>query len=57
MQRGELWEIQFPLVAREDSEPCRPGPVLIVSANAYNRSAIRTVIVAVFTSKRSSLPI
>jgi mRNA interferase MazF len=50
LQRGEIWDAQFPLENAEGSEPYGHGPVLIVSSDAYNRSAIRTVIVAVITS-------
>ena len=49
MHHGEIWDAQFPLPHPEGSEPYGHGPVLIVSSDAYNRSAIRTVIVAVIT--------
>lgn len=47
-QRGEIWWADLP-------EPCRsePGfrrPVLVIQADAFNRSRIQTVIVAVVTS-------
>ena len=50
MKRGEIWEIEFPLVARENSEPYGHGLVVIVSSDAFNQSAIQTVMVAVLTS-------
>lgn len=50
LQRGEIWDAQFPLEDVQGSEPYGHGPVVIVSSNAFNRSAIRTVIVAVITS-------
>ena len=63
MNRGEIWEIEFPLVARENSEPVLTqnthltgrvayghGLAVIVSSDAFNQSAIRTVMVAVLTS-------
>jgi mRNA interferase MazF len=50
LQRGEIWDAQFPLEDVQGSEPYGHGPVVIVSSDAFNRSAIRTVIVAVITS-------
>jgi mRNA interferase MazF len=50
LQHGEIWNAQFPLEHAEGSEPYGHGPVLIVSSDAFNRSAIRTVVVAVITS-------
>jgi mRNA interferase MazF len=50
VKRGEIWNIQFPLPERENSEPDGHGCVVIVSSDAFNQSAIRTVIVAVVTS-------
>ena len=50
MKRGEIWEIEFPLVTRENSEPFGHGLVVIVSSDAFNQSAIRTIMVAVLTS-------
>ena len=48
MMRGEIW-----WAALRDPRASEPGyrrPVLIVQSDAFNRSAIRTVIVAVITS-------
>lgn len=48
MQRGEVWWAALP-----DPVGSGPGyrrPVLIVQANAFNQSAIRTTICAVITS-------
>lgn len=50
MRRGELWNIEFPLRTRENSEPYGHGPVVIVSADWANASAIRTVLVAIVTT-------
>ena len=50
MKRGEIWTIRFPLEDREGSEPYGHGPVVIVSSDAFNDSAIRTVLIAVVTS-------
>ena len=48
MKRGEIWwaSLQEP----RGSEPAYRRPVVIISANAFNQSAINTVIVAVLTS-------
>jgi mRNA interferase MazF len=48
MKRGEIWWASLP-----DPRPAEPGyrrPVLIVQSDAFNQSAMRTVIVAVITS-------
>jgi mRNA interferase MazF len=50
VKRGEIWEIEFPLVARDNSEPYGHGLAVIVSSDAFTQSAIQTVIVAVLTS-------
>jgi mRNA interferase MazF len=55
LQRGEIWDAQFPLEDVQGSEPYGHGtvsikPVVIVSSDAFNRSTIRTVIVTVITS-------
>ena len=47
-RRGELWWAELP--PPEDSEPGYTRPVLILSADAFNRSAIRTVVAVVVTS-------
>jgi mRNA interferase MazF len=48
IQRGEIWWAELPEPRR--SEPGYRRPVLIVQADAFNRSRIQTVIVAVITS-------
>lgn len=48
MRRGELWWATLPQPSA--SEPGFRRPVLIVQADAFNRSGIRTVIAAVLTS-------
>ena len=46
--RGEVWWADLPDPAA--SEPGGTRPFLVVQADSFNRSAIRTVIVAVITS-------
>ena len=48
IRRGELWWATLPQSSA--SEPGFRRPVLIVQADAFNRSGIRTVIAAVLTS-------
>jgi mRNA interferase MazF len=48
MRRGEIWCARLP--EPRASEPGYRRPVLIVQSNAFNQSAIRTIIVAVITS-------
>ncbi len=48
MRRGEVWWAS--LGEPRGSEPGFKRPVVIVSANAFNRSAIQTIVVAVITS-------
>ena len=48
MRRGEIWWASLPEPA--DSEPGYRCPVIIVQADDFNRSSIRTVIAAAFTS-------
>lgn len=48
MQRGEIWWASLPEPA--GSMPGYRRPVLIVQANAFNRSRIRTVIAIAITS-------
>ena len=48
MHRGEIWWADLP--EPRGSEPGFTRPVLIVQANAFNRSSIRTVIIAAITS-------
>lgn len=48
MTRGEIWWAN--LAEPRGSEPGFRRPVLIIQADSFNRSGIRTVIVAVITS-------
>ena len=48
MKKGEVWWAS--LGEPRGSEPGFKRPVIIVSANEFNRSTIKTVIVAVITS-------
>lgn len=48
VQRGEIWWADLPAPSR--SEPGFRRPVLVIQADAFNRSRIRTVIVAAITS-------
>lgn len=48
MQRGEVWWADLP--PPTGSGPGDVRPVLILSADGFNRSRLATVIVAVFTS-------
>jgi mRNA interferase MazF len=50
LKRGEIWDIEFPLIERENAEPYGHGPVVIVSSDVFNASLIKTVLVAVLTS-------
>jgi mRNA interferase MazF len=56
MVRGELWWADLGLP--RGSAPALRRPVLIVSADRYNRSNLHTIIVAVLTSnvKLAALP-
>ncbi len=48
MHKGEIWWANLP-----DSRGSEPGfrrPVMVVQANSFNRSKIRTVLVVVLTS-------
>ncbi len=48
MKRGEIWWAELP--APRGSEPGYRRPVLVVQADAFNRSKIDTVLVAAVTS-------
>ncbi|MEW6744985.1 MAG: type II toxin-antitoxin system PemK/MazF family toxin [Planctomycetota bacterium] len=48
MRRGEIWWAGLP--EPRGSEPGYRRPVVIVQADAFNRSAIQTVVVAAITS-------
>jgi len=48
IQRGEVWWADLP--TPRGSEPGYRRPVLVVQADAFNRSRIQTVIAAVITS-------
>ena len=50
MNRGEIWNIEYPLPERENSEPYGHGPAVIVSSDAFNHSGIRTIMIAAITS-------
>ncbi len=51
MRRGEIWWADIP--APRGSEPGYSRPVLVVQTDPFNESAIRTVVVVVFTSNLS----
>ena len=48
IQRGEVWWAELPEPAA--SEPGYRRPVLVVQSDDFNRSRLRTVIAAVFTT-------
>lgn len=48
IQRGEIWWATLP--APVGSEPGYRRPVLVIQANAFNRSRIATIIAVVLTS-------
>jgi len=48
LRRGEIWWADLP--PPRGSEPAKRRPVLIISADSFNRSKINTVVVAVVTS-------
>ena len=48
MRRGEIWWASLP--DPRGSEPAYRRPVLIVQSDAFNQSAIQTVIAAAITS-------
>ncbi len=48
MERGELWWASLPVP--RGSEPGYRRPVVVVQANSFNQSGIRTVITAAVTS-------
>ena len=48
MHRGEIWWASLP--APRGSEPAYRRPVVVVQSDAFNRSRIRTVVVAAITS-------
>lgn len=48
MKRGEIWWASLP--EPDGSEPSFRRPVLVVQADEFNRSTIRTVICATITS-------
>jgi mRNA interferase MazF len=56
MKRGEIWWASLPEPL--GSEPGGRRPVLIVSSNEYNQSAIKTVTVVVITTniKLANMP-
>ena len=48
MQRGEIWWASLP--SPQGSGPGHRRPVAVVQSDAFNRSRIQTVVVAVITS-------
>ena len=48
IRRGEIWWARLPTPA--GSEPGYRRPVIVLQSDAFNRSAIRTVVAAVITS-------
>ncbi len=48
MQRGEIWWASLP--SSRGSGPGYRRPVAVVQSDAFNRSSIQTVVVAVITS-------
>ena len=48
MKRGEIWWVNLP--APRDSEPGYKRPVVIIQADSFNHSKIKTVICSVLTS-------
>jgi mRNA interferase MazF len=48
IQRGEIWWADLPKPRR--SEPRYRRPVLVVQADSFNRSRIRTAVIAAITS-------
>lgn len=48
MKRGEVWWAELP--EPQASEPGYKRPVVVVQSDAFNRSRIKTVIVATITS-------
>jgi len=48
IRRGEIWWADLP--APRGSEPGFPRPVLVVQADSFNASRIRTVVVAAVSS-------
>lgn len=48
MTRGEVWWVDLGLP--RGSAPALRRPVIVVSADSYNRSALRTIMVAVLTT-------
>ena len=56
VKRGEIWWADLPPAG--GSEPGFTRPVLVIQSNAFNNSAISTVIVAIITSnlKRAQAP-
>jgi mRNA interferase MazF len=48
VRRGEIWWARLP--APRGSEPGFRRPVVVVQSDAFNRSAIQTVLAAVITS-------
>lgn len=49
MERGEIWWAELP--EPDGSGPGGRQPVVVIQSDLFNRSAIRTVIIAVFTAR------
>ena len=49
MERGEIWWAELP--EPDGSGPGGRRPVVVIQSDLFNRSAIRTVIIAVFTGR------
>ena len=49
IERGEIWWATLP--EPEGSEPGGRRPVLVIQADAFNRSAIATTIIAIMTAR------
>ena len=56
MRRGQIWWAELPDAS--GSGPAGRRPALVVSSDAYNQSAIQTVVIAVVTSntKAANVP-
>ena len=48
MTRGEIWWADLP--EPRGSEPGYRRPILVIQANSFNQSGIRTVVVAILTA-------
>jgi mRNA interferase MazF len=53
MERGDLYWIDFGEVMEGDHRPAKRRPVLVIQSDHYNRSFLRTTMVAILTSNLS----